>query len=129
MKKSLFIVSILLLFSTVADAQLSFKERRQMSRAYNAGLENIYSQNYIAAITDFTKCLDFDENYAIAYMQRGRVKAELGQMEEALQDLDMAISKDRELGEAYFYKGYLLSATDTSGVSMEHLLLALGKRI
>lgn len=98
-----------------------------MARAYNSGVENIQNKNYTDAVTDFTKCLDFDDNYAMAYLQRGRVKAELGQFDAAINDLDMAISKDRDLGEAYFYKGFLLSATDTSGISREHLLLAIEK--
>lgn len=127
MKKLLFTVSFLLLFSFVLEAQLSFKERRQLERSYNSGVEEIYNKSYVNAITAFSKCIEIDSNYAIAYLQRGRVKAELDQIEEALKDMEMAISRDRDLGEAYFYMGYFLIGSDTTGMGKEYLEVALEK--
>lgn len=98
MKKSIFIICFLLLFSFVLEAQLSFKEKRQLARSYNAGVEQIYSQDHSASIISFTKCLDLDKDYAMAYMQRGRSYAALGDMEEALSDLNMAITSDANMG-------------------------------
>jgi tetratricopeptide (TPR) repeat protein len=118
---------ILLLTPAILSGQLSVKEKRQLERAYNAGIEQIMKEDYVAAIGSFNECLTIDPTYALAYLQRGRVQIDLGNTQEALSDLDLAIQNDRELGEAYFYKGYLLFGSDTSGIAKNYLELSMNK--
>jgi tetratricopeptide (TPR) repeat protein len=127
MKKSIAIISILFLFSFLVQAQLSLAEKRQMERFYNAGIEQLTGQNYLAALSSFDQCLIYDNKESNVYLQRGRVNAALGNYNEAMSDLTNAIQYDPDLGEAYFYKGYLMFGRDTTGESGKLLQMSLEK--
>jgi tetratricopeptide (TPR) repeat protein len=126
-KKSITIISILFLFSYLGHAQLSLKEKRQMERLYNAGIEQLKEQDFLGALTSFDQCLIYDETESKVFLQRGRVRAALGNYNAALSDLDSAIRYDPDLGEAYFYKGYLMFGKDTTGESERMLQISLDK--
>jgi len=127
MKKLIALFTCLILFSALLHAQLSVKEKRQMERLYNSGIEQLKAKQYVDAISAFNQCLVFDETNADAYLQRGRAKAAMGQYSEALTDLDRALQYAPELGEAYFYKGYFMFDADTSGESEKMFQLSLDK--
>lgn len=124
--KTIFIILFLFL-AHQAQAQLSVKEQRQMKRLYNAGIEQITSMDYPGAGASFDQCLALDSTFARAYLQRGRVKAELGEMESAFSDLERSLQFDKELGEAWFYLGYLMFGIDTTGMAETYLRTALEK--
>lgn len=127
MKKSIAIISILFLFSFLVQAQLSLKEKRQMDRLYNSGVEQLTDHNFQGALSSFDQCLVYDGTNSMVYLQRGRVNAALGNYNEALSDLDRAIQYNPDLGEAYFYKGYLMSGKDTTGTDKRMLQMSLEK--
>lgn len=124
--KTIFII-LFLFVAYLAEAQISVKDQRQMKRLYNAGVGQISSMDFMEAAVSFDQCLALDSTYAPAYLQRGRVKAELGDQQGALSDLAEAIRLDQELGEAWFYMGYLMFGKDTTEMAETYLRTALEK--
>ncbi len=127
MKRMLTFTVLLILITQSTFSQLSVREKRQMDRLYNAGIEQLMNSDYLNAISSFTKCIEIDDMNALAYLHRGRVEAALGQMQNALSDIDKALMFNNSLAEAYFYKGYFLWGSDTTGLSEEMLNEALSR--
>jgi tetratricopeptide (TPR) repeat protein len=124
--KTIFILTLLFLAGT-AEAQLTVKEQRELKRTYNTGVAYLQSMDYNGAVMAFDQSLALDSAFALAWMQRGRANAALGQVENALSDLERAIRFNEELGEAYFYLGYLMFGNDTTGMAEVYLQTSLDK--
>jgi tetratricopeptide (TPR) repeat protein len=114
MKKAVTSFLLFVFFSLLSWAQLSPQEKKGIERIYNEGVDQLLNSDFIEAISSFDQCLQLDEGYALAYLNRGRVKAALGDYAAAITDLDQAILYDPDLGEAYFYKGYFLFDKDAT---------------
>lgn len=97
------------------SGQLTFTQKRQRDKALNEAITRILQEDYEMASAILTECIDMDSTFAPAYLQRGRILLEWGAFDDALEDLNRAILLDPGLGEAYFYKGYLLYREDTTG--------------
>ncbi len=85
---------ILLLCSTLYSYGQSAKS------FYKTGLEFSENKNYNDAITQFTKAIDIEPDYANAYIERGRAYKQQGQIKKASEDFDRAtifITNDEEL--------------------------------
>ncbi|MCK4745719.1 MAG: hypothetical protein KAT15_01730 [Bacteroidales bacterium] len=115
MKKIAVIILTGLLISQHVYGQLSFTEKRQRDKALNEGIAYIYQEEYELASVKLNECLELDSTYSLAYLQRGRILIEWGIMDDAMDDLDLAILFDPAMGEAYFYKGYILFGEDSTG--------------
>ncbi len=115
MKKILVIILMGIIASQVVIGQLSFTEKRQRDKALNEGITYILQEEYEMAGVKLTECLTLDSTFSPAYLQRGRILIEWGALDDAMDDLDLAILFDPSLGEAYFYKGYILYGSDTTG--------------
>ena len=74
--------------------------------ANNQGL--IYNNNgeYDKAMSEFTKAIELDPNFALAYGNRGWVYIKLGQYEQAVADCTKAIELDPDLALAYNSRGW-----------------------
>jgi curved DNA-binding protein CbpA len=72
---------------------------------YKQGLRKSQLANYKEAITDYTKAIELDSNYADAYNKRGLCNYKLGEYSEALQDFTKAIYVNSNLVEAYYHRG------------------------
>ena len=107
--------------------QLSFTERRLRDKAYNEGIAYLQQDQYELAAASFTHCIDLDSTFAAAWLQRGRIFIEWGAIDDAMTDLDAALSYDSGMGEAYFYKGYVLYGTDTTGLDRSLFDLAISQ--
>ncbi len=115
MKKTIVLTLIGFCIMPVVMGQLSFKEKRQRDKSLNEGIAHIIHEEYELAAVKLTESLELDSTFAPAYLLRGKIWIEWGAMEDALDDLELAIRHDPELGEAYFYKGYVLFGTDSTG--------------
>ena len=120
-----FTLIFLLSLSIVLKAQLSQKNERQFSRSYNEGVEAVQNERYTDAVAAFTEALKFNPGSAKAFLNRGRSRAVKGSFDEALLDIDQALSVDPNLAEAHFYKAYFIFDTDTSGLVEDHLKTAI----
>lgn len=127
MKHTISTLILVTFFSTILHGQLSVREKREMDRFYNAGVEQLRENDYIEAISSFDKCLGIDSTYAMAYLNRGRVKEALGDHDGAIDDLSQATRYDQVLGEAFFYKGYFLYGKDTTSLPVELLKASISK--
>ena len=115
MKKNLLFIVTGLITCQLVYGQPSFTERRLRDKTLNEGITHIQQQEYELAAASFTVCLDLDSTFAQAWLLRGQVFIEWGIMEDAMDELDMALYYNPALGEAYFYKGYILFGADTTG--------------
>lgn len=127
MKRSILILFIVFFSGQLIFAQLSFTERRQRDKVFHKGVELILQEDFDMAGVSMTECLEIDSTFAPAYLQRGRIFIQWGSLEHAKNDLDSAIRYDPDLGEAYFYKGYILYGSDTTGRDAELFDMALSK--
>ena len=98
------------------SAQLYFTERRLRDKAYNEGVAYILQDQYELAAASFTECTDLDSTFAPACLQKGRIFIEWGALEDAMSQFDLALVYNPGMGEAYFYKGYILYGADTTGL-------------
>jgi tetratricopeptide (TPR) repeat protein len=115
MKRFLISMFIGLACWSLLQGQLSFTDARLRDRAMNEGIGYILRGEYMLAEARLSECLEIDSTFAPAYLQRGRIWLEWGETEEAMRDLERALQFDPHLGEAYFYKGYILFGNDTAG--------------
>jgi tetratricopeptide (TPR) repeat protein len=68
---------------------------------------NIYKVRRVwqESIENYTRTIEFDPNYSIAYNNRGNVYADLGEYDRAMADYTEAIRIDPEFAEAYYNRG------------------------
>jgi tetratricopeptide (TPR) repeat protein len=71
------------------------------------GNEKMKEGNSLGAVKDYTSAIEQDPSFALAYLGRGAVYAELETMDEAILDLDKAIALDSNLSEAWFNRAYI----------------------
>jgi tetratricopeptide (TPR) repeat protein len=99
-----------------ASGQISFSEARMRDKMLNEGISLMIDGSYQMAEAKLSECLAMDSTYAPAYVQRSRIYIEWGDETDAFRDLDLALKYNPRLGEAYFYKGYLLYGNDSTGL-------------
>ncbi len=116
MRRFLLFFFIVFLAWPLANGQLSFSELRIRDKAYNEGIAYIQQGQYELAAASFTQCTDLDSTFAPAWLLKGRIFIEWGVLEDAIGQIDLALTNDPGMGEAYFYKGYLLYRSDSAGL-------------
>lgn len=72
---------------------------------FNRGLEESLANNYSDASDDFSRTIEIDPNYIDAYKERARISIDENKPQEALFDLDNAISKDQTDWELFHLRG------------------------
>jgi len=115
MKRILIFIAAGLITGQLVHGQPSFSEKRTRDKTLNEGITYVQQGEYDQAATCFIVCLELDSTYAPAWLLSGQLAMERGNMESASEAIEMALHYDPALGEAYFYKGYMLYATDTTG--------------
>lgn len=98
------------------SAQLTFTESRQRDKAYNEGIAYVQQGQYELASSSLTRCTDLDPTFAPAWLMQGRIFLEWGAIEDAVKHFDTALVFNPAMGEAYFYKAYILYGRDTTGL-------------
>ena len=127
MKKiSLILFTFLLIFSQVFS-QVSDKNKKNAKTAYNSAVENIRMLNFESALTYLDAAVELDPGLNDALIQRAKVKVELGRINDAINDFNIAGSIDPKNGEPDFYLGYLPFAADTAGIVIDRLNSAILK--
>ncbi|MFO7668834.1 MAG: tetratricopeptide repeat protein [Bacteroidales bacterium] len=127
MKRSFIMILTGVLSVQMAFSQISFSERRQRDQVYHDGVSLILKEEFEMASAKLTESLEIDPAFAPAYLQRGRILIQWGSMDRAMGDLDSAIRFDPGLGEAFFYKGYIMFGSDTTGMDADLFDLAISK--
>jgi len=79
-----------------AKTFLAYDERAQAK--YNL-------EDYVGALSDFTKLIEFDPKYINAYLFRGHSKGNLGDYRGAINDYTQIIEIDTKNSTAYFVRG------------------------
>jgi len=72
---------------------------------FNRGLEESLANNYSDASDDYSRTIEIDPNYIDAYKERARISIDENKPQEALFDLDNAISKDQTDWELFHLRG------------------------
>ena len=127
MKRILLLILIGFSAFVLVSGQLSFTEKKLRDKAYNEGIAYILQGQYELAAASFTQCTDLDSTFASAWLMMGRIFIEWGAVEDAISHFDMALVYDPGMGEAYFYKGYALYGSDTTGLDRSLFDLAISQ--
>ncbi len=71
---------------------------------------NIYDkkQDFKAALKDFTKAIELNPGYTMAYNNRGIIKGIMNDMKGAYDDFSMAIEKEPDYADAWYNRGNVL---------------------
>ena len=125
MKRLIFFVSIL--FSIGASAQEPTQEFlqkldslgatdsiAQAQMMYNKGVAQMEVHNYSEAITFFDQVFNYDNNFALAYLNRGICHMELGSSDKAIGDLKSGLEKDPKLHLAHYEMGVVYEKDNKS---------------
>lgn len=71
------------------------------------GKEKLKNEDIDGALEDFNKAIEKNPKYAEAYLNRGYVYGNRGELQEALADFDMAVAIDSAYIEAYYNRGFI----------------------
>ncbi|ARM31433.1 tetratricopeptide repeat protein [Prosthecochloris sp. HL-130-GSB] len=71
------------------------------------GLEKLKQKDFDGAFEDFSAAIEKDPDFAEAYLNRGFVHGNRGELQSALEDFNKAIELDPEYLEAYFNRGFI----------------------
>ena len=96
MKKLLFALALLISFSSFGQTS---------SEYFDSGYDKAENGDYYGAISDFTKAIELDPNYAIAYHNRGWSKNKLKDYNGAIADYNKSIELDPNYTNAYVNRG------------------------
>ena len=96
-------------------SQPSFSEKKLRDKTLNEGISHIQQGEYELAASSVMRCLELDSTFAPAWLLNGQIFLEWGVLDDARANLQKAQHYDPTLGEAYFYEGYILFGTDSSG--------------
>lgn len=72
-----------------------------------SGIEKLKNEDFKGALEDFTKAIERDPELAEAYLHRGYVYGNKGELQEALADFNQAIAIDSAYIEAYYNRGFI----------------------
>ena len=83
---------------------------------YNKGFAKDEAGDYKGALTEYSKAIGLDSNFAKAYYVRGICKEKLGDTKGSVSDLTKAISLNHTSPKAYFIRGnYRYELGDVEG--------------
>lgn len=109
-RKLVLVVTLVAVSSTGALA-LDFgwlkggKKTSQKAENYYIDATRAYgSADYSKTIALATKAIAEDKNFAKAFLLRGKATKDTGDIDRALKDLDLALTLNPKLGEAYFIR-------------------------
>jgi tetratricopeptide (TPR) repeat protein len=115
MKPNLLLIIVGLIACQLVHAQPSFSKQKLRDKTLNEGISAIQRGEYELAGVSIWKCLELDSTYAPAWILKGQLYLEWGVPENALESFKIARYYDPSMGEAYFYEGYILFGTDSTG--------------
>jgi len=125
MKRNLLFIVAGLVTCQLAYSQLSFSDKKLRDKTLNEGISYVHEGEYELAASSVNRCLELDSTFALAWLLRGQIFIEWGVLDDARADFHKAQHFDPALGEAYFYEGYILFGTDSSGEDRRLFDLAL----
>lgn len=125
MKRNVLIFVACMSTCQLAFAQPSFSEAKKRDKTLNEAIALIQSGDYELAASNVWSCLEIDSTYAPAWLLKGQLLLEWGQMEDAKAAFQRARFSDPALGEAYFYEAYLLYGADSTGEDSRLFNLAI----
>ena len=67
----------------------------------------VQQKKYDLAIQNYTKAIELDSKYALAYRNRGLSWREKGDYDRAIQDYTKAIELNPKYADAYFQRGFV----------------------
>ena len=98
---------------------------REAIHIYCIGMDYYEKGQYDQAIKSFTKSLEIDPKYFLAYLNRGDVYYEKGQYDLAITDLTKALEIDQKNFAAYHNRGVAYYAKGQYGLAIKDLTKAL----
>ena len=104
-------------------------EKHQPAKAfdhYNRGVRNDDLGNSTQAMLDYTKTIDLDPKFDLAYFSRGFLKYKLGDKEGALKDYDKTIELNPNLTSAHCNRGYTKSDLGDNSGALSDFNKAIG---
>lgn len=82
------------------------KKGPEKARGYNGlGLAYQHMSQYDKAIVSFDKAIALDQDYYVAYMNRGVLQGQSGSFDKAIEDLNRSIAINPKVAEAYSNRG------------------------
>ena len=73
---------------------------------YNKAIADFNLKDYLNSIADYSKALEIDPKFAMAYVNRGEARGFLKDYYCVIDDCTKAIEINSKLAEAYFVRGY-----------------------
>jgi len=89
------------------------RKKKEAQELYNQAVNLLASKQYQPALDKLNQAIGILPDYALAYLQRAKIKYDTKAVHGAEQDYRTAIKADPTLGEAFFGLGYLFFSLDS----------------
>jgi tetratricopeptide (TPR) repeat protein len=75
------------------------------NEAFSKGMYSFVNENFSESVEEFTKAIEIDPDFALAYVSRGAALMKMGKARESITDFDKAIATDPDYPKPYHLRG------------------------
>lgn len=76
-----------------------------INNAFESGMDAFVNDDFKKSVKEFTKAIEIDPDFALAYVSRGAAFMKMDKIEESIADFDHAIEIDQENPKPYHLRG------------------------
>jgi len=81
------------------------KHNESLKEVFRSGMDAFVKDDFSESVAEFTKAIEIDPDFALAYVSRGAALMKLIRIEESIADFDHAIELDPDYPKAYHLRG------------------------
>jgi tetratricopeptide (TPR) repeat protein len=81
------------------------KHNNSLNEAFERGMNAFVNEDFSESVEEFTKAIEIDPDFALAYVSRGAALMKIQKIEESIADFNHAIELDAEYPKTYHLRG------------------------
>lgn len=81
------------------------KNKKYLDKVFYTGLDSYVSKDFSKSVEEFTKAIEIDPNFVLAFVSRGAAFMKMHRIKESIADFDRAIELDPDNPKPYHLRG------------------------